>query len=81
MSTINSFTIETLASERYGDLSTTISVIAILLLIVLLILRVTMQAAGGPRRDTWTHSLDIAIVPLVPVFVATIAYRMIALMR
>jgi hypothetical protein len=81
MSTVNDFTIQALVSQRYGDLSSAVGVVAVLLLIVLLILRVTMQAAGGPRRDTWLRSLDIAIVPLVPVFAVTIVFHLSRMMH
>lgn len=73
-STIN-VTITTLISNSSDALSTALSVIAILLLIVLLIEKELVRAAGGVRVRTWMQALDIAIVPLLVAFSCIIAMR------
>ncbi len=81
MSTINSFTITTLGSLSYDTLSTTIGAVSVLLLIGLLTLREIMNVAGGPRRQIWKRGLDIAIVPLLPVFGTIVVSRLLVLIR
>lgn len=78
-SLVNSFTIATLSSNSYDDLSTTIGLISIFLLLSLLILRELVGVVGSSRKDTWARTLNIAIVPLLIAFFEIVIVRLLIL--
>lgn len=78
-SIVNSFTVATLSSNSYDDLSATIGLLTIFILILLLILRELMRVVGGARRHTWARTLDIAIAPLLITFALIIIARLLSL--
>jgi hypothetical protein len=79
-STITEVTITTIVSNTYDALSTTVGVIAILLLLVLLIQKELTRAFGGPRSRIWMRALDVAIVPLLLTFSLIVIMRFVDLL-
>lgn len=67
----------TITSTTYDALSTTLGVIAIMLLIALLALKELTRAYGGPRSGVWVQTLNIAILPLLLTFGLTIVMRLV----
>lgn len=70
-----------LVAARFGPLSTVPGLIAILLLLVLLILKELVRAAGGDQTAERLRALDIAIVPLLCAFVVVIGIRLARLLH
>lgn len=70
-------TVESLTSASI----TTYGLIAVLSLIVFLALKEIMrsQAAKNPRIQSFLRGLNIAIIPLLLIFVAIIAYKIMTL--
>lgn len=80
-SIVNSFTVATLSTNPVDYLTTTVGLISIFLLIFLLVLRESMCAVGGQRREAWTRTLDIAIAPLLIAFAMIIISRLLILIH
>jgi hypothetical protein len=80
-STVTKITITTIVSNSYNALSATIGIIAILLLMVLLLQKELLRAAGGIRARLWLQTLNVAIVPLLFTFTLILVVRFVNLLR
>ncbi len=80
-STVSQFTTSTITSTSYDALSTSIGIIAIVLLIVLLLLKETARAFGRGRAPIWVRTLDVAIMPLLLAFTVVVVLRLLSLVR
>jgi len=63
--TVTQATLTIIHSQTYEMLSTSVGLVAILLLVVFLIEKEIGRAWAGTRRRVWLQTLDIAIVPLL----------------
>jgi len=66
---------DAILSSSSGDATTTLGIIAIVLLLVLLIQSEFLRALGGTRARLWRQTLNIVIGPLLFVFVLIVAVR------
>ena len=74
--TVTAATRTIIASGSYETLSATIGIVAILLLLVLLIEKELMRAAGGPRLRIGVQALNIVITPLLLMFTLILVMRL-----
>lgn len=77
-STITNVTQTTITTHSYAVLSTTIGVIAILLLLFLLVEKEVLRAIGLFAK---LRALDVAIIPLLASFLSIMAVRLLQFMR
>jgi hypothetical protein len=80
-STVTEVTRTIITSDTSDALLTSIGVVVTLLLIVLLVQKELVRAAGGPRSTTWMRTLDIAIAPFLLTFSLIVVMRFIDLLR
>lgn len=80
-STVTEVTIVTISSVTYNVLSSTLGIIAILLLLALLVQKELVRASGSTRAKMWMEAADIAIVPLLITFVVIVVTRFVNLIR
>jgi hypothetical protein len=73
--TVTEVTISTIMSNSSDTLSTTLGIIATLLLLVLLVQKEIISALDNPRAKRWADTLNIAIVPLLLAFGLVVAIR------
>ena len=78
-STVNEVTTAILRSSSYDALSTTIGLALMLALVILLFQREVTNVLGGIRAHRWAWAFDIAMVPLLFVFLLIVAARLIEL--
>ena len=78
--TVTEITRATIASSTFNALSTTVGVVAIILLILLLIQKELMRAYGEPVTRQELQALDIAIVPLLAAFGLIVVMRFVDLL-
>ena len=63
--TVTAVTRAIIRSSNYGTLSTTVGLVAILLLVVLLVQKEILRAADTPQARAGGQLLNIAIAPLL----------------
>ena len=64
------------ASMPYDVVSTTVGVVAVLILAVLLLRRDAMRILGGPDRVAGNAVFDIALIPFLLVFSSVVTARL-----
>ena len=74
-STVTAVTLAMARTHTYAVLSTTVGVIAILLLLVLLAHKELWRARGGSRVTERLRAFDVAIIPLLVSFLCIITVR------
>jgi hypothetical protein len=74
-STVTEVTKTFIQSHTYAAVSTTVGIIAILLLVVLLIQKELMRAQGGSRARVGVDALNTTIAPLLLAFVVIMILR------
>jgi hypothetical protein len=74
-STVTAVSLATVRAHTYAVLSTTVGVIAILLLLVLLVHKELLRALGGSGVTVRLRAFDVAIMPLLVSFVCIITVR------
>lgn len=79
-STVTELTKFFVTSSSDPDFSTTMGVIAILLLLMLLAQKELGRSTGGMRARTWVLTFNIAIIPLLIAFGYTIIMRFLDLL-
>ena len=79
-STVTTLTINTIASNTYEVLSTTVGLVAIGLLLALLAARELGRAYGSARLQEDLKAFDAMIVPLLVPFVVTLSVRFIGIL-
>jgi hypothetical protein len=78
-STVTDVTTTILRSSSYDALSTTIGLALMLALVILLFQHEVTNVLGGFRANRWAWAFDIALVPLLFVFLLIVAARLIEL--
>lgn len=78
-STVTHVTTSILLSSSYDALSTTIGLALVVALAILLFQREVIHILGGFRANRWAWAFDIAMVPLLFVFLLIVAARLIEL--
>ena len=74
---VTELTKDAILSSSSGDVTTTLGIIAIVLLLVLLIQSEFLRAVGGSRSQLWRQALNVIIGPLLFVFVLIVAVRIV----
>lgn len=77
--TVTTVTRSIIESTPYGTLSTTVGLVAILLLVVLLVQQELLRSAGTPRTRPGERALTIAIAPLLLASAVIMAVRLASL--
>ncbi len=71
----------TIESYSYDNLSTTIGILVVVLLVVLLIQKELIRGFNGSRSRIWMQVLDIAIVPLLLTFSLMVIMHFVDLLK
>jgi hypothetical protein len=80
-STVTDVTRDLILSKSVETLTTSIGVVAVVLLIVLLVQEELVRVLDGPRAGKQVRALGVAIVPLFASFVVTVTTRAIDLIQ
>ena len=70
---------QTILSFTFDYRSTTVGLVAILILGLLLIAREIIRAHGGPRAVERVDALNVAIYPLLLTFIGVVVVRVVSL--
>ncbi len=78
ISTVTTSTVTTLANV---SLAGTLGLIAIILLLIFLVQKEISSTAASKKMARWSRSLNLAILPLLIVFVAVVIVRITIALR
>lgn len=79
--TLTNLILQTIASNKYGALTTGLGAVVVVVLLVLLIERSLMEAYGGSRQARRGRAFNSAVVPLFIVFGLIALLRMAQLLH
>ena len=78
---LNNLINQQISSSAYGAISTSLGVIAVVLLIVLLIERVLLDAYAGERLGERLRVFNIAVLPLLIALAVIVTMRFIQILQ
>ena len=78
---LNNLINQQISSSAYGAISTSLGVIAVVLLIVLLIERVLLDAYAGDRLGERLRVFNIAVLPLLIALAVIVTMRFIQILQ